>query len=280
MDLNMGDGILLPKLATKIGSVVMIVWSFILIAAFLILSPVSLNQQQTGDIIVPRYITPNVDWRNDFNSDTLTTQGKYFLFKWDEWETVFGYDPRPASQQTAGIICRNGQQVRSTDIQTFWQGPLEGGYIYGRLVVSGANDFEGGDYLLPPGFPCPQAIRPAFTPVSITAAPATTAGVTSVGQGRFFFFDNSDWEQAFEYPTWGDCPNADDCSITARDRDLTHFVTRQCRNGSEIWNGVIATSVNHFLWPSETRAFGRRHGGADGDFQTGDTIVPFSRSCS
>ncbi|CAJ1944982.1 unnamed protein product [Cylindrotheca closterium] len=240
----------------------------------------AIGQWETGDVIVPRYVTPNVDWRSSFNANSLSGQGKYFLYKYEEWEATFGFDPRSADAQTPAIVCRNGQQVYSADIQTWPLQTYHGGYLHARRVSgSTTGDFEQGDYLLPPNMACPKAIRSSFTsPVPITAADATKYKTTSVAAGSYFFFDNSDWEQAFEFPTFGDC--ATSCSVSTRDINLAFFNVRQCRNGAEIWTGLVATSASHFYYPSESRAVGRRNNPTAGDFETGDTIVPFSRSCS
>jgi len=205
----------------------------------------------------------------------------YFLTNYQEWEAAFGYDPRISTTVSAAIVCRNGQQVRSTNVKTFPAPPCGWceGYISGRHDPQAENDFETGDIILPAGMAFPPSLpQTTITPVSVTQGPDVARTVSA---GKLFFFDNSAWEQVFEFPTWGDCPDSFCSTTTVTDGNLAHCAVRQCPNGSEVWNGVVATSVNHYDYPGQTSAVGRRLDGAAGDFESdGDTIILISRTCS
>ena len=235
------------------------------------------SPQQTGDIIVPRYVVLGIDWRNGFSSGTLNIHGAYIKSDPAHWHAAFGAFSATESA-TTGIVYRDGNNVYEGAIYNF-------GYDTDPNAVSGAtgrrntnagvNDFQGHDYFLPLGMACPTTILPPLTPVSITAAPA----VSGFSEGTFFKFDNLEWKAAFIAGSYASCANT--CLTSGSTNDFGHisyFHVRQCRNGSEIWSGLVATSFEHFLYPNDG-AVGRRNNNDQGVFTTGDTIVPYSRTC-
>ncbi|CAJ1957638.1 unnamed protein product [Cylindrotheca closterium] len=191
---------------------------------------------------------------------------RYFLFEEAVWTIVFGTNP---GTDVTAQICRNGQQGYSGTVVPFVDG-------VGRLSYPG---FEAWDYILPPGVACPLPLPKTTYPVSMTAlgpvgvAPANT----------YFHFDNNDREQSFKVETWGSYSVGD--TADPANNDLVYFQARQCRNGVEIWLGLVATGATHFEISSgdtpcgRREPYGRREPEESGVFQSGDEIVPFSESC-